>query len=121
MLGESQGARKRRDTGCLSRPQEDSALLTPRFLTSGSQSCAGANFCTSRACNSGEATHRCLLDSRALSVFFRKSCLQRTACSVHSLACPRRRESRCHRSEPSSRGSASELDLEIPAESLGRE
>ena len=41
MLGESQGARKRRDTGCLSRPQEDSALPTPRFLTSGSQSCAG--------------------------------------------------------------------------------
>lgn len=52
MLSESPGARKRRDTGCLSRPQEDSALPTPRFLTSGSQSCAGASFCGSRACDS---------------------------------------------------------------------
>ena len=82
MLGESPGARKRRDMGCLSRPQEDSALPTPRLLTPGSQSCAGANFCASCACDYGEAAHRCLLDSLALSVFFRKSCLQ------DSLLCP---------------------------------
>ena len=95
MLGESPGARKRRDTGCLSRPQEDSALPTPRLLTPGSQSCAGANFCASCACDYGEAAHRCLLDSLALSVFFRKSCLE------HRLLCPQPRLPRAEGVPPS--------------------